>query len=702
MFWLSTGHVRRRKVSLWGIAFAGIAISSCKAQVPITARTPTTPLVVHDPYFSVWSFNDALNDGVTYHWTGTEQHLVGVIRIDGKNYQFMGKEQGADLLPQVSRTIWPTHVIYDFEGSGIDLTATFFTPSLPQDLDVLSRPVTYLSWVVHSTDGKSHAVQLYFAAGAGLSVNDEHEGVVWGTSRIGDLEVMHIGTNLQQVLQKAGDNLRIDWGWADVAVPAQPGTSIATIGLKEFAHDVETGIVSDSDDLAMPRAPRVDLPLLAVRFDLGNVANDPVTRRLMLAYDDREAIEFFHRRLTDYWRRRRMTMGQMLQAAEHEQSSLDTRAWAFDKAIVADLTAAGGEHYAQLAILAYQQTLGAHKLVADIDGTPLLFSKEDFSNGCVDTVDVTYPAAPFFLLFNPRLLEALLRPVMEYAALPRWPWPFAPHDIGTYPLANGQVYGGGETSEDDQMPVEESGNMLILFDALAHAEGNAQFAAEYWPLLTKWAEYLRAIGLDPASQLSTDDFAGHLAHNANLSLKAILALGSYAQLAEMLGKIDVADSYRREAQQMAAQWLQMAAEGDHTKLAFNMPGTWSQKYNLVWNRILNLDLFPPSLAQEEVQFYLAHQNAFGLPLDNRRTYTKLDWTTWSATLATNRQNFEALIDRLYKYMTETPSRVPLSDWFDTITGAQVGFQARSVVGGVYIRMLNDPALWHKWSTQQGP
>ncbi len=684
-------------ISLNIIVFAAYA-AHLFAQQPVTARTPATPLVAHDPYFSVWSFDDKLTAGPTRHWTGAIQQLSGLIRVDRQTFRFMGNGQ-EPALPQVSRALWPTRTIYDFEGSGIHLTATFFTPALPEDLDIFSRPVTYLTWTVHSIDEHIHSVQLYFDVSAQLAVDNDQEPVVWGTSHVGDLTVMHIGTNSQPMLAKSGDNLRMDWGWADLVLPPQPGMTTATIGIAERRRNTKEGTFATSDDLAMPRAPRNNLPLLVVRFDLGDVAGTAVSRRAMLAYDDILAIEFLNRRLPAYWRRNGMTMAELLQLAEQEEVSLQARGEAFDQALVSDLEKAGGSHYAQLAILAYRQTVAAHKLVADVDGKPLLFSKENFSNGCIDTVDVTYPSAPFFLLLKPQLLEAQLRPVMEYASLPRWRWFFAPHDLGTYPLANGQVYGGGERSEENQMPVEESGNMLILFGAIARAEGKADFAAQYWPLLSKWAEYLRDKGLDPENQLSTDDFAGHLAHNTNLSIKAILALGAYAQLAAMLGKKEEGSKYYHVAQEMASSWSRMAADGSHTKLAFDRPGTWSQKYNLVWDRILGLNLFPGSLSEGEIRFYLQHQNAFGLPLDNRKTYSKLDWITWTATLAARQQDFDALIDPLYRYMTESPSRVPLSDWFETTDGTQVGFQARSVVGGVYIKMLTFPEIWRNWSSR---
>jgi hypothetical protein len=168
-----------------------------------------------------------------------------------------------------------------------------------------------------------------------------------------------------------------------------------------------------------------------------------------------------------------------------------------------------------------------------------------------------------------------------------------------------------------------------------------------------------------------------------------------------VGDHAAAAKYGNAAKTMAANWVKMAADGDHYRLAFDKPGTWSQKYNLVWDSILGLHMFPSQVAEKEVAFDRAHLNAYGLPLDNRATYTKLDWTVWSATLATNPDDFRAIVAPIAAFLNKTPDRVPMTDWYDTVSAKQVGFQARSVVGGVYIKMLADPELWSKWAARAG-
>ena len=228
-------------------------------------------------------------------------------------------------------------------------------------------------------------------------------------------------------------------------------------------------------------------------------------------------------------------------------------------------------------------------------------------------------------------------------------------------------------------------------------EGNAGFASLYWPQLEKWAEYLKAKGFDPENQLCTDDFAGHLAHNVNLSAKAICGLGSFAKLCQMRGEQARADEYFELARGFAQRWVKEADDGEKYRLAFDRPGTWSQKYNLIWDRILDLNLFPADVARKEMAYYKKNQNTYGLPLDNRKPYTKLDWILWTATLTRDRADFEALVGPVYRFLNETPDRSPMTDWYQTRDAKKVGFTARPVVGGVFAQMLYEQAAWKKYA-----
>lgn len=670
-------------------------------------RPPSVPLVIHDPYFSVWSNSNKLYSDETRHWTGRENRLGAMVRVDGQTFRLMGAQpEESASLPQTGVLVLPTRTLYTFANQKVQVQMIFLTPAIPSDIEVLSRPVTYVSYWVRSLDGKNHDIQFYTDASADLTVNDANvQKVTWNRVAAGNLTALRMGSVDQPVLAKRGDDLRIDWGHLYVAALNFRGLQ-SVLTSRENAQMMwgRTGNLPTSDDIATPRTPNDRAPVAALAFNMGRVGSQPASRTMMIAYDDEYSINWMGRRLRPYWRRNGMDAIGLLHVAARDYEALNKRSIAFDDELMADLRTVGGEKYARLTALAHRQAFAAQKIIADANGAPLMFSKENFSNGSIGTVDLMYPAAPQQLLLSPTLLKATMEPIMLYSNGPRWPFPFAPHDVGVYPHATGMLYGGGENIPSDgdvssKMPVEESGNMLILLGALAKVEGHTKYADRYWPTITKWANYLISKGYDLDNQLSTDDFSGHLAHNVNLSGKSIEALGAYAFMSEMRGDKAEAKRVRGIAEGMAKQWMDAAKDGDHYRIAFDKPGTWSQKYNIVWDNILDINLFPDSVLEQEVAFYKTKQNRYGLPLDSRENYTKLDWIIWSASMTGKKADLMAFADPVYDFLHETPTRVPMTDWYRTTNGTQVGFQARSVVGGVFIPVLNNRQIWNKWAAR---
>ena len=676
---------------------AALAAFSAAAQ---TLRPPSVPLVACDPYFSIWSPGDKLTDVDTTHWTGKAQRMTSLVRIDGKAFRLMGTEpEDTPALPQTQVEVLPTRTLYTFQGSGVRVVLTFMTAALPEDIDLLSRPVTYVTWSAEAMDGQKHAVAVYFDARSELAVNVPSQAVTFQPADSSGIKAWRVGTVEQPVLKKKGDDLRIDWGYFYVATSAKDKRQNISANTAEASR---AGFLANGELPAPGSATSLqdnssNDSVIAFVSQLGEVQQKKASCWLMLAYDDLYSIQYMQKNLRPYWRRNGWEAADLLAAAAKDYPQLQKRCATFDKELMDDLRAAGGENYAALGALAYRQCFAAGKFVADSHGQPLQFCKENHSNGCISTSDVFYPMSPQFLLFGPSVAKSFIVPFMNYAASERWKFPFAPHDLGTYPQANGQVYGDGERGLENQMPVEESGNLLCLFGAVAQMEGNANFAGLYWKQLEQWANYLKEKGFDPENQLCTDDFAGHLAHNVNLSAKAICGLGSFAKLCEMRGDHARAEEYSEFARDCVRRWVKEGDAGDHFRLAFDRPNTWSQKYNLVWDRILGLNLFPAEVTQKEMAYYKTQLNQYGLPLDNRETYTKLDWTIWTASLTQNRADFEGLVAPVIAFLNATPDRSPMTDWYQTKTARKVGFTGRPVVGGVFIQMLYQPEIWHKYA-----
>lgn len=624
-------------------------------------RAPCIPLITHDPYFSVWSATDNLYDSDTIHWTGAPHPIKGIVTVDGKDYRFMGSGN-ENTLTQTDVDIAALTTVYTFEGAGIKLTATFLSPLFPDRLEILSRPVTCLKLAYESLDGSDHTVTAVITVGEEICV--DVKGKIKTTAEtisFGKINAAKIGSIDQAVLNRSGDNVRIDWGYFYLAAENS-----------EVSFKTEKKEDSEETYLCLKKVLK-DSALIA------------------FAYDDIYSIEYFGDRLKSVWNKDGKTIEEAIADTLSDFDTLLEDAGKLDDKLYFDSVKAGGEKYSDLLRLAFRQVIAAHKAVIDKDGNLLFFSKECFSNGCAATVDVSYPSIPMFLIYNPELVLGMMKPVIKFARSQAWNYDFAPHDVGQYPLVNGQVYGrndDGTFKFERQMPVEECGNMIIMAAAYTIASGDTSFVKENFDLLEKWVKYLCDNGTDPDNQLCTDDFAGHLAHNCNLSLKAISGIIGMSIICKLVGFEAEAVKYLDKAREISIKWLLRASNGDGSyRLAFDKKGTFSMKYNIVWDKLFGTRLIPKEVFEGETWANRRHFEKYGMPLDNRKAYTKSDWLVWTATLCESKADFESYIEPMWLAYNCSPSRVPLTDWYDTKTSVAEHFRNRTVQGGLFMKLL---------------
>lgn len=663
----------------------------------ILRRAPAVPLVTIDPYTSIWCMADRLTDDWPRHWTGTKMALYAVVRVDGVAYRLLGgPEWLANAGEQISCEIHATKTTCVFRCGLVEIGLDFVTPLLVDDLDLMSRPVTYVTFAARSLDGRSRTVDCYFDMTGEIAVNLPHERVYWGSAKQDGVTAMSFRHEHQPVLEKSGDHLRIDWGTAWLG--GRTGVVTLAAGDIDLCRDAfAAGRPITGNEPTRPPPRKADYnqeTILALSFRLAAGPGKPKSESILIGYDDEYAIEFFGQKLRAWWKRDGKLDGMGVMAlAMKERDAVLKRAARFDADLAKRATKVAGRPYADLCALAWRHAIAAHKLCAGPKGEPLFFSKENFSNGCIATVDVTYPSAPMFLIYNPELVRAMIDPYFDYCASRAWPFAFAAHDLGTYPKANGQTYRGfdknpGQDIIDTQMPVEECGNMLVLMGAYVRAGGEIDYARRHWAMLCQWADYLIGIGVDSGEQLCTDDFSGVLGHNVNLAGKAAMGLACMAMLGGMIGDKTSEMRYRAAAESFAKDIVVQAADRDSLRLAFDQPGSWSLKYNFIWDRLMGFNIFPQDVLAREIAQYKRQAQPCGIPLDNRSTLTKPEWMLWAAWLTGDRAFLQDNVERILRYANTTPNRVPLSDLYLTDSGRKIGFQARSVLGGLLIGLLD--------------
>jgi len=673
---------------------------------------PSYPIFVKNPYYSLWMNSDLANESNITGWYGTEKPVLGIIFCDGKAYSFLGKgvsDKSIIKLKQTGIEITAFSTIYRFEDSLFDFTAEYFSPSIPDNLDILSCPVCFFSYKFKPKKLlKNVKIALFLNERVCYNVRPVgNKDVVRGDYMdFGRFKAAYMGLCGQKLFSNSTDNNGADWGYFYIA-----GNNADFISDNELINFIKTGLLISEQSAANEK--------WIAAFDAYSNISDEICGKMLVAYDDIYSVNYFGNMLKNYYFRNGKTIIDALNYCFDNYEFILTQCGKFGERLKADAQDFGYE-YVHILKAALRQTLGAHMLLADNNGRLLYLSMECSSAGCVSTVDVSYPSLPLYIKYNPELIKGMLYPIFDFAKMPVWDYDFAPHDVGVFPCCFGQYYGVKKVRDESgrnafdfcgvypevlpryylypagskiydysrQMPIEESGNMLIMSAVVLKELYDVVFLREHFGLLNKWASYLEKNGENITEQLCTDDFAGHFAGNINLAIKSNIALAGFAQICNALGSIGLATKYASLSKKRINDIL-AKYNGKRIPLTFDVDNSYSIKYNVLMDIYLKTGLIPQEIIEKESDYLFAHLNKYGIPLDSRAKYTKSDWLMWLAAQTQDKNKKQQIISCIFKFITESPDRIPFSDWYDTETANCEGvkFKNRSVQGGCFALLL---------------
>ncbi|THG97612.1 hypothetical protein EW026_g4419 [Hermanssonia centrifuga] len=500
----------------------------------------------------------------------------------------------------------------------VDLTVNFLSPVEPTDLVKQSLPFSYFVLSAAPNDGKSHSVQIYSDISAEWVSGDDSLTVNW-TTTTGSVVTHQVQLEQQTLFGEVSD--RIQQGSAFYSTPSVTGLTYQT-GQDEVvrAQFINSGKLLNTKDTQF-RAVSDDWPVFALSHDLGTIsaATPPVV--VSIGHIRDPAVQYIiangalQNRSLYFWSQF-SSVQDAISSFLGDYSNALSRAQTFDSKVQTDASAISAD-YASIVALSVRQAFGATEITVSkttsgsFDTSDvMMFMKEISSDGNVNTVDVIFPAWPIFLYTNPTLGKYLLLPLFEYQATGQYPNKWSVHDMGaSYPKALGHNDGN-----DEPMPVEESGNMLIMTLSYIQKTNDQSLITSYFNLLDQWTQFLISDSLIPANQISTDDFAGSLANQTNLAIKGIY--------------------------------------GDDS--------SWGLSYNMFADKLLGTNVFPQSVYDMQTAWYSTVANSLGVPLDTRHTYTKSDWEIWTSAIVSSNTVRDLFITAVRNYAADGKSSQPLA------------------------------------------
>ncbi|KAH8671259.1 glutaminase GtaA [Xylariales sp. PMI_506] len=657
------------------------------------ARPPAVPLAVRSPYLSTW-LNDGSDGGNGGYlagawptfWTGQVTAWTGLIRVDGIPYTWMGAPANyPTVVNQVAFSYTSTRSTFLMEvANKVSMNITFLSPVTPTDLMRQSLPFSYLDVTVESMDGASHNVEIYSDVSGEWSSGDPTAVIDWSYGSVNGVAYHTFARADQEQMTEI--NQQASWGnwyWSTADTTGLTYQSGGDVDVR--GAFIEKGVLPNTQDTAY-RAIDNNWPVFAFSKELGAVTGS-VSTVFSIGYTQDEAVLFLGsgddiEPVPSLWTSFFSSDLDAMSFFYNDYSTASELASTIDELIATDSVNAGGEDYLTITSLSLRQAFGGLAF-AGTEAAPLVFLKEISSDGDTNTVDVIFPAHPVLLYTNPALLAYLLNPLYINQESGHYPNTYSMHDLGFFPIA-----GGYPAGNDEQMPLEECGNMIIMTLAYAQRAGDINYLNDHYPLLKQWAGYLVQESLIPANQLSTDDFAGTLANQTNLALKGIIGLRAMSEIATLTNNHADAQSFLNTANSYISQWqafaINSAASPPHTTLAYGESTTWGLLYNLYANSLLGFTGFvPQSVYDMQSTFYPTVALEYGIPLDTRHTYTKSDWELWTAAIASpNTRN--QFIERVANWINNTPTNRALTDLYYADTGDYANgaaFTARPVVGG---------------------
>ncbi|KAJ7368444.1 DUF1793-domain-containing protein [Mycena albidolilacea] len=653
------------------------------------------PLAVRTPYLSAWlpqGAGAALNDVWASFWNGNILGWAGFVKVDGVSYVFLGTPNVPATFSkaiQKSSQFTSTQSIFVLSAGPVDITVTFLSPVEPTDLVKQSIPFSYMAVSAAATDGKSHSVQVYSDISAEWVSGDNSLTVNWNSTTSGSILTHQVQLQTPTVFGEVNDHTQ--YGSAFYSTPNTVGATFQTgADVTVRAQFINNGRLANTLDTGF-RAISNNWPVFGLAHDLGTITTATTPVVFSVGHIRDPAIQYIvaggatqNRNL--YFLSQFPTSAAVISSFLGDFSAALTRANAFDAKVQTDAGKISAD-YASIVALSIRQAFMATELTISKTSTGafnttdvILFMKEISSDGNVNTVDVIFPAWSIFLYTNPMLGKFLLEGLLRYQASGQYPNKWSVHDLGSsYPKALGHNDGA-----DEAMPVEESGNMVIMALSYAQRTGDISHLQRYSALLNQWTGFLVSDSLIPANQISTDDFAGALANQTNLAIKGIVGIGAMAQIEALLGNTAQSANYSSIAASYVTQWQKLSASTTdaHLTLAYGNSNSWGLSYNLFGDKLLKLNLFPESVYAEQTAWYQTHTNAFGVPLDTRHTYTKTDWEIFTASWVTTTTVRDLFISSVKKWVSDGLNNGPLGDLYDTVSGQiAVGFRARPVVGG---------------------